>query len=61
MEGTRSSGAGFAMSGSQHGVTLVDACINNKEVVILCIGLENAIDAQMEDFVRLPLGTCVCL
>ena len=38
MEGSRSSGAGFAVSGSQHGATLVDACIDDAEVVILCMG-----------------------
>ena len=60
MEGLRSSGAGSAMSGSQHGATLVDACIDDKEVVIL-FGLENAIDVLIEDLICLPLGTCVCL
>ena len=61
MKGTRSSGARSAMSGSQHRVTLVDARVDNKEVVVLCVRLENAIDALMEDIIRLPLGTCVCL
>lgn len=38
MEGSRSSGAGLAMSGSQHGATFVDPRIDDKEVVVLRMG-----------------------